>query len=313
MTNLILGLIAPALSLAGAFATVDALTGRDARRQRAFIQDAFGRYVSPEVVEQMVRDPSRMSLEGERRFMTYLFSDIENFTTMSEKMESKELSRLLNGYMDGMTAIVIRHGGMVDKFIGDAVFAIFNAPIDLPDHTQQAVRCMLALDLFTESFRAKQREAGIQMGVTRIGVHAGMAVIGNFGSQARFTYTAQGDAVNTAARLEGINKYFGTRLCVSDAVRLACRDIAFRPLASVILKGKTEALELWEPLHEGAISKEFLNNYCAAYERLKQGHVDMAPELTALLALRPGDACVRLHLERQRSGKVGVEMVMAEK
>jgi class 3 adenylate cyclase len=311
--NLMFGLIAPVLSLIGAFSTTDALAGRDARRQRAFIHGAFARYVSPEVVEQMVRDPARMSLEGERRTMTYLFSDIENFTTMSEKIESRELARLLNGYLDGMTEIVMRHGGMVDKFIGDAVFAIFNAPLDLPDHAQQGVRCMLAMDLFTERFRAEQHALGIPLGVTRIGVHTGMAVIGNFGSQARFTYTAQGDAVNTAARLEGINKHFGTRLCVSDATRKACPDIAFRPVASVVLKGKTEALELWEPLHDGAVTPDFLQAYHDAYDELKQGRAGTDARLAALLAARPEDPCVRLHMERQRQGKSGVEMVMTEK
>jgi adenylate cyclase len=311
--NLMFGLIAPVLSLVGAFGMVDALAGRDARRQRAFIQGAFGRYVSPEVVSQMVQDPSRMSLEGERRLMTYLFSDIENFTTMSEKLESKELAHLVNTYLDGMTEIIMRHGGMVDKFIGDAVFAIFNAPIDLPDHAQQAVRCMLAMDHFTERFRCEQQSLGIPLGVTRIGVHTGIAVIGNFGSQARFTYTAQGDAVNTAARLEGINKFFGTRLCVSDATRRLCRDIAFRPVASVKLKGKTQALELWEPLHEGAVTPEFLDAYLKTYDDLKHGRADMNQQLGALLKVRPDDPCVRLHLERQRQGKVGIEMEMTEK
>jgi len=311
--NLMLGLIAPVLSLAGAFSTADALAGRDARRQRAFIQGAFGRYVSPEVVGQMVRDPSRMSLEGERRLMTYLFSDIENFTTLSEKLESRELAGLLNAYLEGMTAIVMRHGGMVDKFIGDAVFAIFNAPIDLPEHARQGVLCMLEMDRFTERFRQEQQAKGVPLGLTRIGVHTGIAVIGNFGSQARFTYTAQGDAVNTAARLEGINKHFGTRLCVSDETRRACPGVAFRPVASVILKGKTEALELWEPLHEGVFSPAYLDAYCSAYEGLKQKSAGVVPQLEALLAARPGDPCVRLHLERQRQGRTGIEMVMSEK
>ena len=313
VANLMVGLVAPVLALAGAFTTVDALSGRDARRQRAFIQGAFSRYVSPEVVEQLIEDPSRMSLEGERRTMTYLFSDIEDFTTMSEKMESKELARLLNGYLDGMTEIVMRHGGMVDKFIGDAVFAIFNAPIDLPDHGQQAVLCMLALDQFSERFRVEQKALGISLGVTRIGVHTGVAVIGNFGSQARFTYTAQGDAVNTASRLEGINKYFGTRLCVSDATRLLCRDITFRPVASVVLKGKTEALDLWEPLQEGSIRPEILAAYAEAYDRLRQGAPEAAQMFFALAAEFPGDPCILLHATRLRNGAAGVTMVMTEK
>jgi class 3 adenylate cyclase len=202
---------------------------------------------------------------------------------------------------------------MVDKFIGDAVFAIFNAPVDLPDHAQKAVRCMLEMDRFTENFRVEQRAAGISLGMTRIGVHTGVSVIGNFGSRARFTYTAQGDAVNTAARLEGINKYFGTRLCVSGATRDLCPEIMFRPVASVVLKGKTEALELWEPLHDGAYPPDFLRDYNAAYDRLKARHPDAASLFAALQAVVPDDPCVSLHINRLAHGEAGAEMVMTEK
>ncbi len=311
--GILTSLIAPPLAAVAAFATMDALSGRAARQQRKFIQGAFARYVSPKLVEQMMEDPSRMSLKGERRVMTYLFSDVQDFTTMSEKMESEDLARLVNGYLDGMTEIVLKHDGMVDKFIGDAVFAVFNAPLDLADHAQKAVRCMLEMDLFTEKFRAEQAILGIPLGVTRIGVHTGAAVIGNFGSQARFTYTAQGDAVNTASRLEGINKYFGTRLCVSDATRLLCRDIAFRPIASVVLKGKSQALDLWEPLQEGAVQPDFLAAYGAAYDRLRQGAPDAATMFSDLSARYPDDPCIRLHAGRLRDGAVGVTMVMTEK
>lgn len=311
--GVIIGLIAPTLSFIGAFTVLDSLGGRDARRQREFIQGAFSRYVSPKVVEQMVDDPSRMSLEGERRLMTYLFTDIQNFTTMSEHMESKELAQLLNAYLDGMTSIVLKYDGMVDKFIGDAVFAIFNAPVDVPDHARKAVLCMLEMDRFTENFRVEQNQAGFALGITRIGVHTGMSVIGNFGSRARFTYTAQGDAVNTAARLEGINKYLGTRLCVSGATRDLCPDVPFRPVASVVLKGKTEALELWEPLHDGVYSPDFLRDYGIAYQRLKERQSDAAGLLKALHGVVPEDPCVSLHLRRLAEGETGVEMVMTEK
>jgi class 3 adenylate cyclase/CHASE2 domain-containing sensor protein len=311
--GVMIGLIAPPIAFAVAFSVLDSLLGRDARRQREFIQGAFSRYVSPKVVEQMVEDPSRMSLEGERRLMTYLFTDIQNFTTMSEKMESKVLAHLLNAYLDGMTNIVLKYDGMVDKFIGDAVFAIFNAPVDLPDHAQKAVLCALEMDRFTESFRAEQNKVGIPLGVTRIGVHTGASVIGNFGSKARFTYTAQGDAVNTAARLEGINKYLGTRLCVSGATRERCPDVAFRPIASAVLKGKTEALELWEPLHEGTYSPDFLRDYGEAYERLRTRQSDAADLFAALHAAAPDDPCVALHMQRLAEGEAGVEMVMTEK
>ena len=308
-----IGLIGPSLSLIVGFGAMDSLSGRDARRQREFIQGAFSRYVSPKVVEQMVRDPSRMSLEGERRLMTYLFSDIQNFTTMSEGLDSKDLARLLNAYLQGVTGIILKHDGMIDKYIGDSAFAIFNAPIELPDHAQKAVICMLELDRFTEKYRYDQNILGIPFGVTRIGVHTGVSVIGNFGSDERFTYTAQGDAVNTASRLEGINKYFGTRLCVSNATRVLCKDVAFRPIASAVLKGKTEALDLWEPLQDGAHTPEFLNAYGVAYERLKNREADAAELFAALHKEDPDDSCATLHYRRLQRGESGVFMVMADK
>ena len=311
-SNTLVSLIAPTLALIVSFATLDSLGGREARRQRAFIQGAFSRYVSPKVVEKMVEDPSRMSLEGERREMTFLFTDIADFTTMSEKIESRELARLLNGYLDGMTSIVMKHGGMVDKFIGDAVFAIFNAPIDLPEHATKAVRCMLELDEFAQGYRAKQQAGGIDLGVTRVGVHSGVAVIGNFGSHARFTYTASGDAVNTAARIEGVNKYLGTRLCVSEATRQLCGGIVFRPAASVVLKGKSAALDLWEPLHDD-VRGDFLSAYQVAYDRLRQGAGGADLLFAGLRRDYPSDPLVRMYAERLNRGISGVEMVMSEK
>ena len=126
--NVMVGLMSPALAMVASFASMESLSGREARKQKQFIQGAFSRYVSPAVVDRMVADPARMSLEGERREMTFLFSDIADFTTMSEKIEAIQLAHVLNSYLDGMTNLVMKHGGMVDKFIGDAVFAIFNAP-----------------------------------------------------------------------------------------------------------------------------------------------------------------------------------------
>jgi class 3 adenylate cyclase len=308
--NVMVGLMSPALAMVVSFASMESLSGREARKQKQFIQGAFSRYVSPAVVDRMVADPARMSLEGERREMTFLFSDIADFTTMSEKIEAIQLAHVLNSYLDGMTNLVMKHGGMVDKFIGDAVFAIFNAPLDLADHQSKAVQCMLDMDAFSEEYRKKQHAEGVPLGLTRVGVHTGVAVVGNFGSHARFTYTASGDAVNTAARLEGINKYFGTRLCVSGVTKSACKGIAFRPIVSAIVKGKTEALDLWEPLPDGALEEGFLQKYMSAYGRMSEGDASLFDEL---YQTAPDDYLVKLHVGRSQKGETGTELKMTEK
>jgi class 3 adenylate cyclase len=292
---------------------MEAVSGSEARAQREFIKGVFSHHVAPEVVEQIINDPAKMtSLEGERRTMTFLFTDVADFTTMSEHVESKELARVVNAYLEGMTEIVQKHGGMVDKFIGDAVFAIFNAPIDLPDHATAAVKCALEMDRFCCGFSREQKARNIPFGHTRIGIHTGTAVVGNFGSRRRHNYTASGDAVNTASRLEGLNKHFGTRLSVSGATRSLCADIRFRPTASVVLKGKTNAIEVWDPLRDAG-GDGFVGRYCDAYELLRGGGRDAKALFEALAREVPDDPCVAFHLGRIRQGVSGIAVTMTEK
>lgn len=309
----LLGLTSPNLSLALSFFAMEALSGSEARAQREFIKGVFSHHVAPAVVDQIINDPARMtSLEGERREMTFLFTDVADFTTMSENVDSRELARVLNIYLEGMTVLVQKHGGMVDKFIGDAVFAIFNAPIDLVDHAGAAVRCALEMDRFSSTFSAEQNAQGIPFGRTRIGLNTGTAVVGNFGSQKRHNYTASGDAVNTAARLEGLNKYFGTRLSVSEATKALCTDIRFRPTALVVLKGKTTAIQVWEPLQPDD-PRQYIGRYCEAYAMLQQDPARAGLLFDALAAEAPNDPSVLFHVERVHKGMGGAPLVMTEK
>ncbi len=308
-----IGLIVPTLSLAVSLWATETLTGLESRRQRAYIQGAFGRYVSPKVVEQLAKDPDKLSLQGERRVMTFIFTDIANFTTMSEGVDGHELQVMLNGYFEGMTECVHKYDGMVDKFIGDAVMAVFNAPLDLADHPQQAVRCALEMDRFSDEFRKLQNAKGIPLGITRLGVHTGAAVIGNFGSHHKLSYTAQGDTVNIASRLEGLNKTFGTRISVSDATKQLCPDVAFRPIAAVILKGKTVPVEVWEPLQPDDPRTQYHEDYEAAFSKLRREEPEAKASFEALHKIRPDDPCVSLHLERLRAGETGVAVTQHEK
>jgi adenylate cyclase len=208
---------------------------------------------------------------------------------------------------------VLKHDATVSKFEGDAIFVFFNAPVDQPDHAARAVHCALEIDRFAEAFRREQREKDVDFGKTRIGVHTGPAVVGNFGSSKRFAYSASGDAVNTASRLEGVNKQFGTRICVSEATRALCHGIAFRPLGSVVVKGKTVGIAVWEPLHDDGGRAEFFTRYGAAFAKLE----GLAPEAIDLFAALneedPSDPCVALYLDRLRRGEHGVELVLSDK
>jgi adenylate cyclase len=308
-----IGLIAPTISLAGAHWTMEGLSGHEARKQREFITGAFSRYVSPKVVQTLIRDPSRMSLEGERRVMSFLFTDLANFTTLSESLEPHDLAALLNQYFNGMTDIVLKYDGTICKFEGDAVFVIFNAPTDQPDHAERAVRCALDMDRFAESFRIEHAGKGMPFGHTRIGIHTGPAVVGNFGSWARFDYTALGDSVNVGARLEGVNKQFGTRICISEGTAALTSGINFRPLGAVVVKGKTKGITVLEPLHDDDPRGPFLEHWAAAFQKLEDRSPDALALLKELQREEPQDRTLALHIERLQRGEEGAELVLTEK
>jgi adenylate cyclase len=311
--GLMIPLVTPSLGLLIAHGITDAYTGRQLRQQKRFVKQAFSRYVTPHLVDQLVADPSKLSLTGDRRELSLLFTDVAGFTTLSERLDPTVMTTLLNEYLGGVCDAIDRHAGTVNKFIGDAVFAIFGAPLTQPDHAARALACMREIDSFSESFRANQRTNGIDFGVTRIGAHTGRAMIGNFGSLNRFDYTALGDAVNTASRLEGLNKYFGTRMCVSSALHDQCANEPFRPMGIIILKGKTEGIEVYEPLAAERAELPFIRRYCQAFELLQKGDPGAKAAFEALSAEDPEDGCVALHLERIREGASDVNIVMTEK
>jgi len=304
----LVGLVGPTIAAIVSFALMDTLAGSQARKQRAFIQSAFESYVPPKLVDRLVREPERMQLDGELRTMSFIFTDIQNFTTMVESLKDDpgKLPPIINAYLDGVARIVIDHDGMVDKFIGDAVFAIFNAPIDLADFPEKAAACALEIDKFGEQYRKEQQARGIKFGITRIGIHTGSAIIGNFGGRARFTYTAAGDAVNTAARLEALNKRLGTRICASGATRERCKNTQFRPVATAMVKGKTESVEVWQPLHNGQYSADYLRRYEAAFAAAKSGAANALSLFTALQSEDPNDPLVRMYVERLKAGQTGI-------
>ncbi len=291
-----------------------ALTGRRVRAQRRFIRDAFTRYVSPAVVSRLEQDPAALRLAGERRDCTFLFTDLMGFTGLTERLAPEVLTTLLNAYLDGMTSVVLAHEGTLDKFVGDAVIALFNAPELQPDHAERAVGCALALNRFAQTFEAEQAKHGISLGRTRIGVHTGTATIGNFGGSHRFQYTAVGDAVNTASRLEGANRHLGTAICVSGDTAQRCAHLRFRPVGDLVLPGKSTPIAAFEPLAE---SRDTLAAaYAPPFAMLSDNGADPAATIAAfeaLVAASPNDPLARFHLDRLKRGAWGTRIVLTQK
>lgn len=302
--------LAPSLALLLATGLCSAALGRKRLHEKRFIESAFQRYVSPAVLEEIQADPSKLRLGGERREMTFVFTDIAGFTTLSESLPPDVIAALLNQYLDGMSAIVLEHKGTIDKYIGDAVVSLFGAPVAHEDDPDRAVSCALAMDAFAGRFRAEHTAAGF--GVTRIGVNSGPAVVGNFGGSARFDYTAIGDTVNTAARLEGVNKYLGTRVAVGGETMARCTRHRFLPVAEVVLKGKVVPIPVYLPLPADP-DEAYVAAYTEAYGLLAAND-PAAPDRFAALAERwPDDALIRLHRHRLAKGETGTVMVMADK
>ncbi|OAP47124.1 CHASE2 domain-containing protein [Sinorhizobium americanum] len=199
------------------------------RRAEAIARQKFSQYLPQSVVARYIDDPDRGRATGEERPVTALFTDIEGFSTLSQKLRPRELVALLDIYFAEVNALVARHGGMVDKVVGDAVHSLFNAPEDLADHVDKAIQCAMAVHALTEEMRQRPLFAKHDFGRTRIGIETGPAVLGEVGAGGKLDYTAHGDAVSLAARLQEANKFLGTAICIGPAAAAECKT-ALRPL-----------------------------------------------------------------------------------
>ncbi|MGA2043789.1 MAG: adenylate/guanylate cyclase domain-containing protein [Roseiarcus sp.] len=280
------------------------IADRDASRLRA----AFTHYLSPTLVDALARDPDRLKLGGEQREMTFLFTDLEGFTSLTEAADPRDIVAWLNAYLDGLCRIVMDHGGTVDKIVGDAVHAMFNAPLDQPDHARRAVRCALAIDAFAQDYAQAQKALGIAFGATRIGVNTGLAVVGNFGGRRRFDYTAHGDAINTAARLEAANKTLGTRICVARATMEQVAAIEFLPVGALMLKGKSRPVDVFAPQAEPSATGAWAAAYREAFARLAEGDAAGSAAILALHERHPDQPILALHARRIRAGERSAAM-----
>ncbi|MDQ1343569.1 MAG: Adenylate/guanylate cyclase protein [Patescibacteria group bacterium] len=238
------------LSLAGAFITFPAAYAYRyfvVDRDRHYIEKAFARYVDPEIVEAISDDPKSLHLGGQKRDITVFFSDIAGFTTISESLGTERLFALISEYLSQMTDILIRNRGTLDKYIGDAVMGFFGAPLPMEKPEAAACRTALEQQARLRMLRTQWKKEGIPTVSARIGIHAGEAMVGNVGSKTRFNYTVMGDTVNLASRLEGVNKEYGTLICVSETVAERAKDeFVFRELDTIKVKGKTEGVRIFE-------------------------------------------------------------------
>lgn len=266
------------------------------KRRGREIKSAFSRYVSAQVVEDMIAHPEKLRLGGERREMTLLFCDLAGFTSISEKLPPDIVAKLINAYLTEMTRVIMAHHGTVDKFIGDAVMAFWGAPLEDAEHALHACEAARDMQAAMAGLQPLYAEHGVASVGMRIGVHSGIAVVGNMGSEVRFDYTAMGDTVNLASRLEGVNKLYGTGILISaDTVARIGGKLPLRRVDKVRVKGKQEPVEIFTPSTDEPLNALTLK---AAAEYGARNWDAAASLWEEVAKLHPGDGVARVHLER---------------
>jgi adenylate cyclase len=214
---------------------------------RKFIQTAFGHYINKTVVEQILKDPKVMEIGGAKRDVTVFFSDIADFTNISEKMEPEQLVKFMNQYLEGMTNVIIESQGTLDKYIGDSIMAFWGAPLPLPTHPDNCCRAALDMQKKLVTFRAECLKQGLPAINIRIGINSGEVIVGNMGSEGRFDYTVMGDNVNLASRLESINKQYHTEIIISEFTYEQVKEkFVCRELDQIRVKGKDKPVRIYE-------------------------------------------------------------------
>ncbi|HEY5762721.1 MAG TPA: adenylate/guanylate cyclase domain-containing protein [Rhodocyclaceae bacterium] len=219
----------------------------EARTKRQFT-DLFGQYVPPELVDEMAKAPESYTMDGRNEELTVLFSDVVGFTTLSEGLDPKDLAALMNEYLSAMTEVIRRERGTLDKYIGDAIMAFWGAPVADPEHARHALRAAMAMRAALGGLGERFRQRGWPVLDIGIGINTGTMTVGDMGSRVRKAYTVMGDPVNLASRLEGLTRVYGVGVVVSETVKAALPDFAFRELDRVRAKGKTEPVAIYEPL-----------------------------------------------------------------
>ena len=310
--GLLIDAMVPGIAITMTYGLASVLRHLSSERRQRWIRQAFSRYVSPNLVSYLIKQPDALKLSGRRQDCSFVFTDLADFTSLLEGMDAGAAVTLINDYLDGMIAIVFAHDGTVTRIVGDAVVVMFSAPVTQTDHQRRAMACAWDMRLFSLRYAQDLSSRGIPFGQTRIGIHSGEVIVGNFGGRAIFDYRALGDPINTAARLESANKHLGTWVCVSEATLAGCPDWSVRPIGRVLLKGKTIPLmvyELLDPAQDAGGDPEFR----AAYTLLATQSAQALAAFSELAAQRPNDALVALHLARLSAGHTDDLIVLSQK
>ena len=301
--NVWMNLVYPALTMMTIYLGITVYRYVTEEREKKKVRGAFQYYLTASVVNEILKDPSKLKLGGDKKNLSVMFSDIRGFTSISEKLTPEELVQLLNEYLTAMTDIVFKYDGLLDKYIGDAIMAVFGAPLDQPDHASRA--CRTAIEMMSELQRLRQKWAAegrpdVNIGV---GINTGDMVVGNMGSQMRFDYTVMGDSVNLASRLEGTNKEYGTNIIISEFTHEQIKDEFFcRELDAVQVKGKklpVRIFELFGDRKDAGQWQEFVGRFETGLADYRAGRWDGAiAAFRGVLEVRPEDYPARLYIER---------------
>ncbi len=247
----------------------------DTERERRRVRTAFSQYMTPSLVDRLANDPGQLKLGGEMRDLTLLFCDIRGFTTISERLDAQELTELINRFLTPMTEIIMESEGTIDKYMGDCIMAFWNAPLNVPEHRRLGVmsalamrRRLVALNAELALETAAKKEAPIELGIG-IGLNSGICCVGNVGSKQRFDYSALGDTVNLAARLEGQCKTYGVEVILSEGTMQGLEDMATLELDLIQVKGKTEPIRIFTVLGDAELAES------ADFKSLEEHHVAM--------------------------------------
>jgi adenylate cyclase len=273
-----------------AFAAVSTAARAVGSEQRKFAQSALGKYLPRDIAAEILRDPDSLALHGEKREIFVVFTDLEGFTKLSHAIQPEMVATLLNRYLELLSDVVLKHGGTIDKFVGDAVVAFWGAPISRPDDGERAARAAWAMYEAGEVFRKTVPDGVPAIGKTRVGLHHGEAIVGNFGGEGRIQYTALGDSMNTAARLESANKQTKSKVLVSgEAVELSGLDW-YRPLGRVVLRGRATPIDIYEPVPD--LPEEERKHFTEDALKAIRGDVSAITALSKQSLNQPEDAAL---------------------